>query len=187
MLFHVCVTRETGPEATRCSENVVPVPLPCFYCWPAIPTGPEPFATRWPILHVVFPILFSFRPLLSFAETRKKFQIFKKKKIVKKENRKKFKSHPEDMIQAGHLLLELSYFALGRLALTFHRVQRATKRLTFRFKLSNRKSRKRKWNWKKWNQDKIRRNGDNLERNPHIDRLFNSKLLKNHQFKNKSY
>lgn len=44
-------------------------------------------------------------------------------------------THPEDMIQAGHLLLELGYFALGRLALAFHRVQRATKRLAFRFKL----------------------------------------------------
>ena len=39
------------------------------------------------------------------------------------------------MIQAGHLLLELGNFALGRLALAFHRVQRATKRLAFRFKL----------------------------------------------------
>jgi len=41
------------------------------------------------------------------------------------------------MIQAGHLLLELSYVALRLLALTLDRAQRATQRLTFRFKLSN--------------------------------------------------
>lgn len=40
------------------------------------------------------------------------------------------------MIQAGHLLLELSYLALRRLALALDCAQRATKRLTFRFKLS---------------------------------------------------
>ena len=41
------------------------------------------------------------------------------------------------MIQAGHLLLELSYLALRRLALALNCAQRATKRLTFRFKLSS--------------------------------------------------
>lgn len=74
------------------------------------------------------------------------------------------------MIQAGHLLLELSYFALGRLALTFHRVQRATKRLTFRFKLSNRKSRNQENEILK---NEIKTKSEEIERNPHIDRLFN--------------
>ena len=46
-------------------------------------------------------------------------------------------THPENMIQAGHLPLELSYVALRLLALTLDRAQRATQRLTFRFKLSN--------------------------------------------------
>lgn len=39
------------------------------------------------------------------------------------------------MIQAGHLLLELSDFALRRLALTLDRAQRATQRLAFRLEL----------------------------------------------------
>lgn len=46
------------------------------------------------------------------------------------------RTYPEDVIQAGHLLLELSYFALSRLALAFHRAQWTTKRHTFRFKLA---------------------------------------------------
>lgn len=44
-------------------------------------------------------------------------------------------TYPENMIQAGHLLFELSHLALGRHALALDRVQGATQRPTFRFKL----------------------------------------------------